>query len=138
MSARQFLLDTNAVIDILRNPQGMVARRLVENGGVDSCAISDITLYELYTGAYASQYVRKNIAAVERLTDWLSVLPSSRAYKEAARQKVALQAKGQIIEDVDILIGSTAIVSKRILVTSNTNHLGRLEGIKITDWTTEG
>ena len=138
MSARQFLLDTNAVIDILRNPQGMVARRLVENGGVDSCAISDITLYELYTGAYASQYVRKNIAAVERLTDWLSVLPSSRAYKEAARQKVALQVKEQIIEDVDILIGSTAIVSKRILVTSNTNHLGRLEGIKITDWTTEG
>ena len=135
MSARQFLLDTNAVIDIMRNPQGMVARRLIENGGVDNCAISDITLYELYTGAYVSQFIRKNIAAVERLTDWLSVLPSSQAFKEAARQKVALQAQGQIIEDVDILIGSTAIVSKRTLVTSNSKHLGRLEGIKITDWT---
>ena len=134
MSIQQFLLDTNAIIEIMRNPQGMVARRLMENGGVSYCAITDITLYELYAGAYASKHVDKNVAAVDRLTDWIQVIPSAQAYKEAARQKIALRAGGQIIEVIDILIGCTAIVSKRILVSSNLKHLGRLQGIQINDW----
>ena len=134
MSVQHYLLDTNAVIEILRNPQGMVSRRLMENGGVSYCAISDITLYELYAGAYASQHVDKNVAAVDRLTEWLQVIPSSSAYKEAARQKVSLKADGQIIEVIDILIGCTAIVSGRVLVSANAKHLGRLKGIQITDW----
>lgn len=134
MSVQYYLLDTNAVIEILRNPQGMVSRRLMENGGVSYCAISDITLYELYAGAYASQHVDNNVAAVDRLTEWLQVIPSSSAYKEAARQKVSLKADGQIIEVIDILIGCTAIVSGRVLVSANYKHLGRLKGIHITDW----
>lgn len=134
MSVQHYLLDTNAVIEILRNPQGMVSRRLMENGGVSYCAISDITLYELYAGAYASQHVDNNVAAVDRLTEWLQVIPSSSAYKEAARQKVSLKAEGQMIEVIDILIGCTAIVSGRVLVSANLKHLGRLKGIQITDW----
>ena len=134
MSIPQFLLDTNAVIEIMRNPQGMVARRLMENGGVSYCAISDITLYELYAGAYASQHVEKNVMAVDKLTEWLQVIPSSLAYKEAARQKISLRASGQIIEVIDILIGCTAIVTGRVLVSANTKHLSRLQGIQITDW----
>lgn len=134
MSVQYYLLDTNAVIEILKNPQGMVSRRLMENGGVSYCAISDITLYELYAGAYASQHVDNNVAAVDRLTEWLQVIPSSSAYKEAARQKVSLKADGQIIEVIDILIGCTAIVSGRVLVSANYKHLGRLKGIQITDW----
>lgn len=134
MSVQYYLLDTNAVIEILRNPQGVVSRRLMENGGVSYCAISDITLYELYAGAYASQHVDNNVAAVDRLTEWLQVIPSSSAYKEAARQKVSLKAEGQMIEVIDILIGCTAIVSGRVLVSANLKHLGRLEGIQITDW----
>ena len=134
MSVQYFLLDTNAVVEILRNPQGMVARRLMENGGVSYCAISDITLYELYAGAYASQYIEKNVAAVDRLNEWLQVIPTSLAYKEAAKQKVSLRAVGQMIEVIDLLIGCTAIVTGRILVSSNLKHLGRLQGIQITDW----
>jgi tRNA(fMet)-specific endonuclease VapC len=134
MNVQYYLLDTSAVVEILRNPQGMVARRLMENGGVSYCAITDITLYELYAGAYASKHVDKNVAAIDRLTDWIQVIPSSQAYKEAARQKISLRASGQVTEVIDILIGCTAIVSKRILVSSNFKHLGRLQGIQITDW----
>lgn len=134
MNGQRFLLDTNAVIDILREPQGTVAQRLLENGGISLCAISDITLYELYAGAYASRHVEKNLASVDKLTEWLQVIPSSQAYKEAARQKVELITCGQIIEVIDLLIGCTAIVTGRVLVTSNQKHLGRLQGIEIADW----
>ena len=40
----------------------------------------------------------------------------------------------ELIEDIDILIGSTAIFEGRILVTGNVNHMNRLEGIMLEDW----
>lgn len=134
MSAVQYLLDTNAVVEIMRQPLCLVARRLVESGGVSYCAISDITLYELYAGAYASQNVQKNVEAVDRLTQWLHVIPSAQAYKDAARQKASLRSHGQLIEDVDILIGSTAVVTGRVLVSANGKRLSRLKGIQVADW----
>ena len=134
MIKEQYILDTNAVIELMREPTCLVARRLVENGGVDYCAISDITLYELYAGAFSSQKAENNVRAVEQLTSWLKVIPSATAYREAARQKAALRNAGQLIEDIDILIGSTAIETGRILVTQNEKHMKRLQGIRTENW----
>jgi len=39
------------------------------------------------------------------------------------------------VDDFDLLIGATAISNELILVTNNVDHLGRMEGIKIEDWT---
>lgn len=39
-----------------------------------------------------------------------------------------------MIDDFDILIGSTAINNDMILVTDNIRHLSRLEGIEMDDW----
>ena len=39
-----------------------------------------------------------------------------------------------MIEDADILIGSTAIVNDLIMVTENEKHIGRLQGITIDNW----
>jgi tRNA(fMet)-specific endonuclease VapC len=41
-----------------------------------------------------------------------------------------------LIDDFDILIGSTAIANDMIMVTNNVSHLGRLDNITIEDWTT--
>ena len=43
--------------------------------------------------------------------------------------------KGKIIEDADILIGACAISNNAIIVTNNEEHLGRIEGLKIENWT---
>ena len=134
MKHSQYLLDTNAVVELMRRPDGKVARHLVEAGGVGYCAISDLTLYELYSGAYASKNVDNNLAAVQRLTQWLAVIPSADGFKEAARQKVELRKQGQMIEDIDILIGSTALVSGRILVTGNVKYFSRLHGLQLENW----
>lgn len=47
----KYLLDTNVIIDLLRNPDGPVAQRFAEAGGISFCAVADTTLYELYSGA---------------------------------------------------------------------------------------
>lgn len=51
--------------------------------------------------------------------------------------EMRLKKLGQMIEDIDILIGSTAIVAEMILVTGNTKHMGKLTGISQTDWNTD-
>ena len=46
-----------------------------------------------------------------------------------------MRKAGQTVDDFDLLIGATAISNGLILVTNNVDHLGRMEGVKIEDWT---
>ena len=39
-----------------------------------------------------------------------------------------------LIEDYDLLIGSTAITHDMVLVTENVAHMNRLNGVKIENW----
>lgn len=41
-------------------------------------------------------------------------------------QKAFLRKKGQLIEDADIIIGTTAIINNMVMVTENVKHIGRL------------
>lgn len=50
-------------------------------------------------------------------------------------QKAFLRKKGQLIEDADIIIGTTAIVNNNmVMVTENVKHIGRLNGIVVENW----
>lgn len=40
-----------------------------------------------------------------------------------------------MIEDADIIIGSTAIVNNMVMVTENIKHIGRLNGVVVENWT---
>lgn len=127
-----YLLDTNAVVDLLRGKDTIMAK--VKEVGLDKLAITDLTVYELYCGAYSSKNIEANLATIRQVTQLITVIPSSEAYEEAARQKGFLKKGGELIEDLDILIGSTAIYNGRILVTGNINHMHRLDGILLEDW----
>ena len=45
-----------------------------------------------------------------------------------------LRKKGQLIEDADIIIGTTAIINNMVMVTENVKHIGRLNGIVVVNW----
>ena len=64
----------------------------------------------------------------------IDVVPTGLAIREYAKQKRILQSQGRPIEDFDILIGSSAIATKAIMVTENVNYLERLSSIKIENW----
>ena len=40
-----------------------------------------------------------------------------------------------LVDDFDILIGSSAVANNMIMVTNNVAHLSRIENIKIENWT---
>ena len=76
----------------------------------------------------------RNINVIESFVSDIEVIPTGLAIREYARQKRVLRSQGRPIEDFDILIGSSAIVAKAILVTENVSHLERLNSIKIENW----
>lgn len=131
-----YLLDTNICIFLLKENNLILNR--VEKEGLENCFISEISLAELKYGAENSQNPKKHHKQVDYLTTIFSVLPINSALDIYAFEKARLKTKGTSIDDFDLLIGATAIVNNLVMVTNNTSHLTRMQGIKIDDWTKEG
>ena len=45
-----------------------------------------------------------------------------------------LRTKGELIDDIDLLIAGVAIENEMILVTNNTSHFGRISGLNLENW----
>ena len=128
-----YLLDTNVIVDILRGRKPGIKNALLEKG-IGSCAICDLSLFELFYGAFISKESQKNMDEVTRLVNAVSVLPSRPAYLFAAEEKRRLREEGLLIEDFDILIASTAAVNDLTLVTGNVGHMNRIKNVRIENW----
>lgn len=129
----KYLLDTNTCVYLLNGNE--ILKRKVKEIGVYSLSISNCVLAELYFGAYNSKRVEENLGRIDLFKKNLSVLFDS---EESARLfgkiKADLRTKGTIIDDFDILIASIATANNHILVTNNTGHFERIEGLTIQDW----
>ena len=92
---------------------------------------------ELLYGAQCSDRPSENIRAVHVFCQYvtiLPILPMVNIWNEFAVQKAFLRKKGQLIEDADIIIGTTAIINNMVMVTENVKHIGRLNGIVVENW----
>ena len=129
----KYLLDTNTCIYFLNGNESL--KKKFGKIGVYSLSISNCVLAELYFGAYRSKKVEENVKHIELFKKNLTILSDS---EESARLfgkiKAELRSKGTIIEDFDILIASIAISNNHILITNNTEHFERIEGLKIQNW----
>lgn len=127
-----YLLDTNICVHFFRGNTRVLER--MQSKRTENLFISEMTLGELLYGAECSDRPQENREMIEWLCKEIRVLPLTDVWEEFARQKSALRSKGMMIEDADILIGSTAIVNDLIMVTENEKHIGRLQGITIDNW----
>lgn len=107
----------------------------MDTTGIENCFISEITLAELKYGAFFSQQPEKHTKEIELLLDFVGVIPITSAIDMYAQEKARLRKAGMLIDDFDLLIGCTAIAHDLILVTNNTQHFSRLQGIRLEDWT---
>lgn len=129
---KRYLLDTNVCVYFLRERFGVAQR--IATAGWRNCCISEITVAELLFGAENSNDIEKNIRLVEDFCENIEVVPITDALRVYAREKVRLRRQGTPIEDLDLLIGSTAKANGYILVTENIRHLGKVEDIEIENW----
>lgn len=132
----RFLLDTNAVIRILKGDDLLLARRLREHRPEDVC-LSSIITHELYFGAYKSARIEANLARLHALR--FEVLPFDLEDSIVAGEiRAKLRAEGAPIGPYDLLIAAHALGRGLVLVTSNVKEFRRVEGLEIEDWNDAG
>lgn len=129
----QYLLDTNICIYYIKGLHDLKSK--FEEVGPENCFISEITLAELKFGVAKSQAKKKNQKALDNFLSGIQILPIFPALDIYAAEKARLQMLGKIIDDFDLLIGSTAVSFDLTMVTNNTSHFNRLSEIKLEDWT---
>jgi tRNA(fMet)-specific endonuclease VapC len=130
----RYLLDTNIISDLIRNPQGRAAKRIAKVGEDNVCT-SIIVAAELRYGCAksGSKRLRK---AVEDLLGEISLLPfdvPADAQYGAIRSE--LEAAGSPIGSNDLLlIAAHASASGATIVTANADEFKRIRGLNVENW----
>jgi tRNA(fMet)-specific endonuclease VapC len=133
-----YLLDTNAVIALLKNEPAIFRKRLrrvVSKGA--AVVVSSVVLYELWYGVARSTRRREN---AERLRVFLSGAISVSSFSEedamtAGDLRATLEEAGTPIGPYDLLIAAQALRSGATLVTANVSEFARVSGLQWQDWT---
>src|SRR5580658_1946275 len=101
------LLDTDTCIGVLRQRPGMV-QRLSQIAPTD-CAVSMVTVYELFCGLARALNPANERQKVERFISAIIELPLDRAGAEAAAKvRAELERQGNLIGPYDLLIAGQA------------------------------
>ena len=128
----RYLLDTNVVIEIIRDPGGAPAQRLRTLAPAD-VAVSAIAMHELYYGAQKSARVQANLAVVDAL-QFRTLEFDREDAQHAGYIRAALSKTGGTIGAYDTLIAGQALARGLILVTHNRREFDRVPGVTVEDW----
>lgn len=129
----RYLLDTNILSEFIRNPRGLVNKRLAVVGEATVCT-SIVVACELRFGAKKKGSSRLEERVDEVLAS-LEVLPlekeSDRHYAEI---RTCLSRQGRPIGSNDLLIAAHALALDLILVTDNVDEFTRVPRLSIENW----
>ncbi|AME22648.1 type II toxin-antitoxin system VapC family toxin [Burkholderia sp. PAMC 26561] len=125
------LLDTNAVIALMKGNSGFLAR--LRQHRPRDFAISSIVAQELYYGAYKSQNAAENLKRVEALQFEVLDFDTEDA-RHAGEVRVELALAGTPSGPYDALIAGQALARALTLVTRNTREFRRVSKLNVEDW----
>ena len=126
----KYLIDTDWAVHYFKGSQAIVKRLdALEN---ESLAISVVTLAELYDGLYGSRDPRKREADLQDFLQWVTVLGlDEETCRLFGKERSRLRQAGNLPGDMDLLIGATALRHGLTVLTNNSNHFGRIAGLRI-------
>lgn len=132
-----YVLDTNAVSALMKGNEAFVDR-LASHAPAD-VAIPQPVIAELAHGIERLPRSRRRIALQARFELICSEIPRSEWTDDVShaygRIKATLERRGTRIEDFDAAIAAHAVSIGATLVTTNTDHMGRIPGLRLEDWT---
>ena len=129
----KYLLDTNICIYYLNGLYNL--KEKIQKIKLINCFISEITVAELKFGVENSEHKKDNRELIEKFISSVQVVPIINCLDFYAKEKSRLRKTGNMIDDFDLLIGSTAVENNLVLVTKNTSHFERITAIVVEDWT---
>ena len=132
----QYLLDTNILSDVIRNPTGAVAKRIRRMTRTErrTLCTSIVVAGELRFGA-----ARKNSPRLlDRIEDVLRSVTVLSLEEDADRHygrlRAQLERSGSMIGGNDLLIAAHALATNSILVTDNTREFRRISELQLENW----
>jgi tRNA(fMet)-specific endonuclease VapC len=132
----RFLLDTNIVSDLVRDPHGRVTGHIARVGE-EHVGTSIIVAAELRYGAAKKASSRLTIQ-LEKILAALHVVrfeaPADAVYGEL---RARLGRAGRIIGANDLLIAAHALALGCIVVTDNEQEFSRVDSLQIENWLRE-
>ena len=133
MSAGRYMLDTNILSDMIRNPGGRAAARLRQVGDASVCT-SIVVASELRYGAEkkGSEKLTARVEAALREIEVLALDVPADAHYGVVRSR--LEAEGRPIGHNDLLIAAHALSLGLTLVTDNVQEFNRVDGLRIENW----
>ena len=133
MTDFRYMLDTNAIAEMVRNPDGLLAARATALDETVLCT-SAIVVSELRYGLQkkgAASLARRVEAVLGEIEILPYDAPVSLAYAET---RSTLEKNGRPIGSTDIFIAAHALSLDLTLVTANIRDFSRVEGLKVENW----
>jgi len=128
----RYLLDANAVIAVLNDPAGPVARHLRAQPTLD-VGVSAVVMHELYFGAFKSAMRDRNLARVDALRFEVLAFDTEDA-RHAGEIRARLSGQGTPIGALDVLIAGQASARGLTLITRNVREFARVDGLSTENW----
>ena len=137
MENKQYLLDTNILIEFMKGNPSVVGQVL--HVGVARCCMSVISMHELYFGAYCArtkkqEYYEKEMKRINMLIEHFSVIPLPEEADGYAQIKMSLRSVGKIADEFDMMIGGQALTAGLTVVTDNVKHFEPMPEVKVENW----
>jgi len=133
MNLPLYSLDTNILSDLVRHPQGVVAKKIAVVGENEIC-ISIIVAAELRFGAAKRNSARLSNQVETILAAMLVVPFDVPADREYAKLRQLLESSGNSIGPNDLLIAAQARANGQILVTNNVREFTRVPSLQVENW----
>src|SRR5438477_12804094 len=129
----RYLLDTNIVSDLIRNPQGKVAEQILKVGETKVCT-SIIVAAELRYGAEKKQSLRLS-GQLDAILGALEILPLQKpADVSYGSIRAQLDRAGKPIGANDLLIAAQALTLGYTVVTDNEKEFSRVKQLNLENW----
>jgi tRNA(fMet)-specific endonuclease VapC len=129
----RYLLDTNIISDLIRNPKGKVAQHIARVGESNVCTSIVVAAELRYGGAKSGS--KRLLDAIESLLGELEVLSlEAPADAEYGRIRAELERKGSPIGGNDLLIAAHALAIEATMVTANVDEFARVDGLNVQNW----
>jgi tRNA(fMet)-specific endonuclease VapC len=133
MARRSYLLDTNILSHLVRQPQGRVAARIADVGE-DNVLTSIVVACELRYGA-AKRGSRRLTRHIEAILGAITILPlEAGTDRHYAAIRTTLERKGTPIGANDMLIAAQARAIEAVCVTDNVAEFKRVPALKVENW----
>ena len=132
--SHRYLLDTNILAELARNPTGATARRIAAVGETTVCT-SIVVACEVHYGLAKrlSPRLSRRMYEILETIDVLSNLPEDIGI-HYGRIRTELESAGETIGPNDLLIAAHARAAGLTVVTGNEREFGRVPDLRVENW----